>query len=222
MKLPNKKYGVIYADPPWHFRTFGPKGRKRSPDWKPHKDAAAQHYETMSIDDMMKLPIANIAEENCALFMWISWPMLEDALRLMSAWGFTYKTCAFSWIKANASQIDLFRDDLDGQIGLGYWTRSNGEVCLLAMRGKPKRLKKDVRQAIIEPRRQHSRKPDCVYERIERLMGDVPKIELFSRTRRKGWDMVGHQVGKFITPEPNHRGDSSSGHTQPRKKRNSK
>src|SRR5262249_24906376 len=106
----------------------------------------------------------------------------------------------FAWMKADASQIDLFRDDFDVEMLLGYWTRSNSEVCLLATRGKPKRLNADVRQGIIAPRREHSRKPDCVHERIERLVAG-PYLELFARQRRPGWDCWGYEVDKFA-PSP--------------------
>jgi N6-adenosine-specific RNA methylase IME4 len=117
-------------------------------------------------------------------------------LELIRAWGFEYKTCAFSWMKAHAGQIEMFRDDFDALMGMGYWTRANNEVCLLATRGKPKRLNADVRQGIIAPRREHSRKPDGIHERIERLVAG-PYVELFARATRPGWDAWGNEVGKF-------------------------
>jgi N6-adenosine-specific RNA methylase IME4 len=145
---------------------------------------------------LQSLPVADLALSNCCLFMWISWPQLPEALQLIEAWQFVYKTCAFSWMKGRATQIEMFREDADVQVGLGYWTRANSEVCLLATRGSPKRLNADVRQGIIEPRREHSRKPDCVYERIERLVAG-PYVELFARTRRQNWSAWGNEVGKF-------------------------
>jgi N6-adenosine-specific RNA methylase IME4 len=99
-------------------------------------------------------------------------------------------------MKAHAGQVEMFRDNIEVQVGLGYWTRSNSEVCLLATRGKPKRINADVRQGIIAPRREHSRKPDCVHERIERLVAG-PYLELFARQRRPGWDCWGNEVDKF-------------------------
>jgi N6-adenosine-specific RNA methylase IME4 len=120
--------------------------------------------------------------------------MLDDAFMVMDAWGFVYKTCAFAWFKGNA--LPLFPDDMRDQMGCGYWTRANSEVCLLGTRGRPKRVNADVRQAILEPRREHSRKPDCIYERIERLV-EGPYLELFARSRRRGWDAFGYEVGKF-------------------------
>jgi N6-adenosine-specific RNA methylase IME4 len=194
--LPTKNFSVIYADPPWHFKTFNAKGRARSPDWKPFKGSPSVHYDTMSAEAIRTLPVAEYAADDSCLFLWICWPLLAEALELIDAWGFTYKTCAFSWTKANASQVEMFRNDNDVQMGMGYWTRSNSEVCLLATRGKPKRLDAGVRQAIIEPRRQHSRKPDCVYGRIERLIGG-PYLEMFARNTRPGWSSFGNQVGKF-------------------------
>jgi len=125
--------------------------------------------------------------------------MLEDALWVIRSWGFTYKTCAFDWMKAHVDQIDLFRDDADPLMGPGYWTRSNTEPCLLATRGRPTRRSKSVRMGIVEPRREHSRKPDCVLSRIEQLV-DGPYLELFARSRRKGWASWGNEVDKFDTP----------------------
>jgi N6-adenosine-specific RNA methylase IME4 len=122
--------------------------------------------------------------------------MLRQAMQVTEGWGFTHKSCAFVWTKANVSQMDMFRDDADPDMLMGYWTRANTEFCLLGTRGKPKRLAADVRQAIIEPRREHSRKPDCVYDRIERLVAG-PYVELFARTRRKGWSSWGNEIDKF-------------------------
>lgn len=187
MEWPTGKFGVILADCPWHFQS-----------WAPEKAGRAVPYSTMSFEALKALPVASLAAPDCVLLPWICWPQLEQALELIKAWGFTYKTCAFSWIKADTSQVEMFRDDADVQVGLGYWTRANSEVCLLATRGNPKRLNADVRQAIVEPRREHSRKPDCVYERIERLVGG-PYLELFARTQRHGWHSWGNQTSLFKT-----------------------
>lgn len=125
--------------------------------------------------------------------------MLLDAFKVIEAWGFTYITCAFAWIKTNHLRIPIDDDEFGSvAIGTGYWTRSNSEVCLLAKRGKPKRLNADVRQAIIEPRREHSRKPDCIHERIEHLVAG-PYLELFSRHSRPGWTTWGNQSDHFET-----------------------
>jgi N6-adenosine-specific RNA methylase IME4 len=153
----------------------------------------------MAIEDIAALPIKSIAADDCALFLWTCWPTLSDAWDLLEAWDFEYKTCAFDWMKAHAGQLDMLRDDTDALVGMGYWTRANSEPCLLATRGKPKRLHADVRQGIIEPRRQHSRKPDCVHERIERLV-EGPYLELFARQSRPGWTTWGNEATKFDAP----------------------
>lgn len=184
--LRRNHYGVIYTDPPWNYADWG-EGTTRT---------VSSKYKVMPTDDIGRLPVAELAAPDCALFMWVAWPKLKDAWELLDYWGFTYKTCAFSWVKANTSQIDLFRDDADAQVGMGNWTRANSEVCLLATRGRPSRLNADVRQGIIEPRREHSRKPDCVYARIERLVAG-PYVELFARTTHAGWSSWGNQVDKF-------------------------
>jgi N6-adenosine-specific RNA methylase IME4 len=186
--LPQQHFGAIYADPPWSFRVWNKNtGTGRS---------AESHYSTMAMADIAALPVADLAAPDCVLFMWACWPSLPDALGIIEQWGFTYKTCGFDWMKARASQIEMFRDDGDVQVGMGYWTRANTEPCLLATRGKPKRLNADVRQGILEPRRQHSRKPDCVHGRIERLVAG-PYLELFARAPREGWTVWGNQTDKF-------------------------
>lgn len=186
--LPRGHFKAILADPPWAFAAW-------SGDALPSRVADA-HYGTMSIHDIAKLPVAELAAEDCALFMWVVWPTLPEALGVVEAWGFKYKTCGFAWTKADARQPEFFHDDVTPYMGLGYWTRANSEVCLLATRGKPKRLNADVRQAIIEPRREHSRKPDCVPSRIERLV-EGPYLELFARTERPGWTCWGNETTKF-------------------------
>lgn len=197
--LPRGHFKAIYADPAWKFYNWS-----KRPWWeradKNTSRAAERHYDTMSIEDMAALPVADLAAEDSVLFMWATWPTLPDALKLIEAWGFTYKTCGFDWMKAHAGQIEMFREDVDVQVGMGYWTRANSEPCLLATRGKPKRINADVRMGIIEPRRQHSRKPDCVPSRIERLV-DGPYLELFARTQRQGWTVWGNQTDKFAPAE---------------------
>jgi N6-adenosine-specific RNA methylase IME4 len=185
--LPSGKFGAIYADPAWSFACWSGKGKARS---------AENHYATMTMDEICSMPVADVAADDCVLFMWACWPLLPEALKVIEAWGFTYKTCGFDWMKANNRQPDMFREDADVQVGMGYWTRANSEPCLLATRGKPKRLNADVRMGIIEPRRQHSRKPDCVHGRIERLVAG-PYLELFARTPREGWTVWGNETDKF-------------------------
>lgn len=182
--LPRGHYRAILADPPWRFETWSDKGRGR---------AAEQHYETAAMGDLAALPVREIAADASVLFLWATWPTIGRAFSLIEAWGWRYKTCAFCWMKTTATGKPF--------AGLGYWTRANTEPCLLATRGHPRRVHADVRQGIIEPRREHSRKPDCVYERIERLVPG-PYLELFARNTRPGWDSWGNEVGKFAPVLP--------------------
>ena len=112
-----KKYSIIYADPPWAYRTYSKKGQGRS---------AESHYPTMCIEDIKALPVGELAAKDCALFLWITFPCLGEALEVLAAWGFSYKTVAFVWVKQNRKNDDLFT-------GMGYWTRANAEICILAM-----------------------------------------------------------------------------------------
>lgn len=184
--LKRSHYRAILADPPWRFETWGDQTNAAT-----HVD---RHYQTMTTDDILWLPVKHLAAPDCVLFLWVTWPTLRIATQVIDAWGFTYKTCAFSWMKADPYR--LFADDATPEMLGGYWTRSNTEVCLLATRGKPKRLNADVRQGIIAPRREHSRKPDGIHERIKRLVAG-PYCELFARQKRKGWDVWGNQTDKF-------------------------
>lgn len=183
---PTGKYGAILADPPWTFETWG--------DQTNASTYVARHYNTMSAEEIANLPVESLAAKDCVLAIWITWPTLIHALKVIERWGFVYKTCAFSWMKADPFR--LFADEATPIMGAGYWTRSNTEPCLLATRGKPKRLNADVRQGIIAPRREHSRKPDGIHERIERLVKG-PYLELFARQRRKGWTCWGNELDKF-------------------------
>jgi N6-adenosine-specific RNA methylase IME4 len=181
--LKYRKYGVIYADPPWSFRNWSAKGTGRN---------AVSHYDCLGFETLAALPIGSLAAENCALFLWATDPLLPRAFDLIQAWGFEYKTVGFYWVKLNTAA----KHDSDYFTGLGYWTRANPEQCLLATRGKPPRKAKDVRRLVVERRREHSRKPDCVRERIERLVAG-PYLELFARETKEGWDCWGDQVALF-------------------------
>lgn len=191
MEWPKGKFGAILADPPWGYQTWS------GPEKKVASRGTVAPYKTMSMDEIAQLPVADLAADDCVLFLWVVWPTMPEALRIIDAWGFTYKTCAFSWIKADASQVEMFQDDIEPYMGLGYWTRANSEVCLLATRGGPKRRNADVRQAIVAPRREHSRKP-LIYDRIERLV-DGPYCEIFARNQRDGWCSWGNEVDKYKT-----------------------
>ena len=177
MLLPNKKYGVIYADPPWSFKTYSEKGKDSSPE---------KHYPVLSIADIIRLPVDRIAKDNAVLLMWVVDPLLDQAFIVIDAWGFKYKTVGFTWAKSNKTKPGFFT-------GLGYWTRGNPEMCLLATKGKPKRLSKSVPQLVIDQRREHSKKPDIMYKHIENLL-EGPYIELFARQKVSGWDAWGNEV----------------------------
>ena len=167
-------YGAIYADPPWTFATYSHKGKGRS---------AEAHYDCMSIADIMALPVATWAAPDCVLFLWTTDPLLPAALDVIEAWEFIFKTVGFVWAKTTA-------DGAGFPIGTGYYTRANPEICLLATRGRPKRLSRSVRKLIVAPRREHSRKPDEAAEGIEALCAG-PYLELFARAPRPGWDSWG-------------------------------
>ena len=186
-------YQVLLADPPWAFRTFS------GENMTPHR-CAEDHYRTMTLAEMQALPVGEVAAPDCALFMWTVGSHLAESIELARAWGFEFKTDAFYWIKQrliDADQVDLFTGDIaEPRMGFGYWTRKQVEPCWLFTRGRPKRLSKGVRQAIVEPRRKHSRKPDAQYARIEALVAG-PYAELFARTQRPGWDCWGNETEKF-------------------------
>lgn len=178
-----KKYNIIYADPPWKYKVYSKKGKGRS---------AENHYPTMSIDEICALPVSNLADKDCTLFLWVTFPTLREAFAVIDAWGFTYKTVAFVWIKQNKKTPSLFW-------GLGFWTRANAEICLLATKGKPKRQAANVHQVIVSPVEQHSKKPDEAKEKIISLIGDLPRIELFARQTTPGWDVWGNEVKSDIS-----------------------
>ncbi len=181
-----KLYDVIYADPPW---SYGDKAMNRG--------GAERHYTTTSIADLAKLELP--ASDNCALFMWATMPQIPAALDLMQQWGFSYKTVAFVWVKANKKATD------SPFWGMGSWTRANAELCLLVVKGKPVRLGKGVHQLIVEPEiltdpiMQHSRKPGVARDKIVGLLGDVPRLELYARDHADGWDVYGYEAPDPIT-----------------------
>ena len=173
----DKKYNIIYADPAWQY-DFG----KTSSRFVNNK------YTVMDKQSICELPVKSISAENSVLLMWITFPKLDWALDVIKAWGFNYKTVAFTWIKQNKKSDSLFW-------GMGYYTRSNAEICLLATKGKTlERKSKSVHQVVISKIREHSRKPDEVRDRIVELFGDIPRIELFARQQVNGWNCWGNEV----------------------------
>lgn len=177
-----KNYKIIYADPPWSYSTWSQKGQGRS---------ASRHYSVMRSIDIYNLPVNEIADDNCVLFLWAIFPMLPEALYTIKQWGFDYKSMAFNWIKRNKKSDSWFW-------GMGYWTRQNSEICLLATKGNPKRKSASVHSIIDTPREEHSKKPDIVREKIIELVGDLPRIELFAREKVEGWDSWGNEVESDI------------------------
>lgn len=176
----DKKYPVILADPAWDFKTNVTKNGRH----------VTKHYNTMSFEAIKNLPVADLSADDAILFLWVTNPLLNRATEIIETWGFRYKTVGFTWIKQNKKSNGLFR-------GMGYYTRANAEHCLIGTRGKVlPRKSKSVEQLIFAPRREHSRKPDEIYHRIEALY-DGPYLELFSRSSKPGWTLWGDEVGKF-------------------------
>lgn len=177
IEFPTKKYNIIYADPPWSYNDKALAGNR----------GACCKYPTQSKDWIDNLPVINIADDDCALFLWVTMPKLNECWQLIEKWGFTYKTVAFTWVKKNKTKDSWFW-------GMGRWTRANAELCLLATRGNIKRLSASVHSVIDSPIERHSKKPDVVRDRILQLLGDLPRIELFARKSSAGWDVWGNEV----------------------------
>lgn len=191
-----RKWRVIYADPPWNFENRSELGEDRN---------ANRHYDTMTIEDIMAMPVADIAEDDAVLFMWVTDPTLDQAMHVIRAWGFEYKTVAFYWVKTwESADLECMNETRSFPLSTGYITRANPEQMLIASRGSPSKrihlidgvLKPDmsIRRLQFGARGVHSQKPAKFYNLIERLY-DGPYLELFARTRREGWGSWGNQVG---------------------------
>lgn len=167
---PVPPFAVLYADPPWRYQGGHP-----------------LPYPTMTTPAICALPVQRLCAPDCALFLWSTYPLLPDALAVMTAWGFRYVTVAFTWVKQNPSGVGY-------HFGLGGWTRANPEICLLGTRGRPKRASASVPNLLVSPRRQHSKKPDEARDRIVALCGNLPRAELFARQRVEGWSAWGNEV----------------------------
>lgn len=183
--LPDKKYSIIYADPPWSYRD----------SQKANGLGAVGHYPLMSTADICALPVADIAAADCMLFLWATWPCLEDALKVISAWGFDYKTIGFLWLKLNRNGTYSAR-------GTGHYTKPNSEPCLIGRKGRRLVERYDISSIIQAKRGRHSAKPPIVRHKIVELCGDLPRIELFARPRdtlvdidhMDGWDLWGNET----------------------------
>lgn len=180
LDLPKRHYRCLLGDPPWAFKTYS---GNRVP-----QRAKQQHYQTMTEAELVALPVAQVVADNALLVMWVLDTHIDQALRIGAAWGFEFKTVGLVWHKMSEGGR--------AYIGLGHWFRSTGEVSLLFTHGTPKRMSRAERQFIYSPVREHSRKPEDQYRRIERLVAG-PRLELFARQRRPGWDAVGNELGKF-------------------------
>ena len=178
------RYQVVLADPPWHYNDKAGAGQR----------GAEFKYSVLKPADIMSLPVRQMVADDAVLFLWITFPQLPLAEQVMRAWGFEYRTVGFVWVKQNPKAASL-------AWGMGNWTRSNAEACLLGIRGKPKRASAGVHSVVVSPRLAHSQKPAEVRERIVKLCGDVPRIELFARDRGSGWHVWGNEVESDIDME---------------------
>jgi len=179
-----QKYKVIMSDPPWQYSDKAAAGRR----------GADFQYPTMSVREIQALPVRRFADEDCALFLWTTMPFIPEAIKVMKSWGFTYKTVAFTWVK-RTKHGKLFW-------GMGSWTRANPEICLLGVKGKPKPISHAVHSVCEAKVRKHSQKPDEIRDSIVKLMGDVPRLEMFARQTTDGWDAWGNQVDDSVEIAP--------------------
>lgn len=175
-----KKYQIVYADPPWDY------GNNSFPS-----TSLKNAYPLMKTEDICALRVADIVQPNALLFLWTTMTHIPHALRVIDAWGFRYVTNGFTWVKVHEkSRLPV--------VGMGYWTRQNAELCLVAKRGQMTRVEKAVLSIIIEPRRLHSQKPERVRRDIVRICGDLSRIELFARDKSPGWDIWGNTLANDI------------------------
>lgn len=175
-----KKYKIIYADPPWQYN-----------DKSLNRGGAERHYKTTANSDLENIDVQSVCDDDCIMFMWATFPKMQEALELMAAWGFTYKTNAFTWVKKNKIKDSWFW-------GMGRWTRSNAEICLIGVKGKPKRLDMGVHSIIEAKVMDHSQKPQEARDKILRLVGDLPRLEMFARSAQQGWDVFGDEAPNGI------------------------
>lgn len=174
-ELPDGKYQIIYADPAWKYWSGG---------WKNQE----QHYTTMDLEEIKQLPVQDISDENCILFLWATFPYLKETIEVMESWGFNYSTVGFVWVKKTKT------GKKDFHFGCGSWTRANAEICIIGIKGSIERKDAGISQIIYEPVQEHSKKPDVVRDKIIQLVGNLPRIELFAREKIKGWDSWGNEI----------------------------
>ena len=171
--FPDKKYQIIYADPPWKYKE----------DWG--NGAAKHHYKAMTMEELRVLPVKEIADDNCHLYLWATNPFIREGLELVGEWGFEYKQL-ITWIKTNANN-SLY-------MGLGYYFRVCTEQCILAVKGRLPRLDKGIKNAFYAPHTIHSKKPPVFRDLILKHSGELPRIELFARQKVDGWDCWGNEI----------------------------
>jgi len=181
------KYNIIYADPPWKYNSRNNINTRFG-------GGVFNKYSLMTMEEIKSLPISNLAEENCVLFLWCTFPYLDEQIKLFDYWGFRYCTLGFSWIKTNSKNGKPF-------FGVGYYAKSNCEICLMGMKGQLKPISNKVSSVIISPRREHSKKPDEVRNKIVELFGDLPRIELFAREKVEGWASWGNEIESDVEIE---------------------
>lgn len=181
----NGKYKIIYADPPWSYNCWKGKDSR----------TADSHYKVMDTDKICSMGVSKICDDKeCVLFMWTTAPFFQDAFRVIESWGFVYKTVAFTWVKKNKKSDSLF-------YGMGHYTRANAEFCLMAIKKgtkAPKVINKSVHSVVISNVEEHSKKPDEVRKRIVELFGNIPRVELFAREKKKGWHVFGNEVDSDV------------------------
>lgn len=195
--LPRRHFGCVVADPAWRFKS---RTALQAQNWDSRRDVD-KHYNTMDLEAIKAMPVRDIAAKDAHLFLWVTGPCLPWGFEVMHAWGFKYSSVAFTWVKLrrsyDARQLRVLPSaEADLHVGLGLTTRKNAEFCLLGRRGNAKRLAKDVREIIMAPVREHSRKPDEAAARIERYCAG-PYLELFARASRPGWTTWGREATKF-------------------------
>jgi len=174
------KYKIILADPPWAYRNMGN-----------IQNNVLNHYNTMSNEDIENLNINDISDDNSILFLWCTFPKLQEGLNTIKAWGFEYKTIGFIWVKTNKNNNKPF-------FGVGWYTKSNAEVCLIGVKGKAPKISNSVSSVVISKREEHSKKPDEVKKRIIEFCGDIKRIELFAREKSHGFDVWGNEINNDI------------------------
>ena len=182
--LPDKKYNIIYADPPWHYGSKSAVNNTTGSAIKPLSD----HYSTMSLQELKNMSIKNMTKDDAACFMWVTDSHIDEALEVLRSWGFAYKTIAFNWVKTT-SKGNYCKN-------VAPWTMKSSEICLLGIKGRMTKYKQanNIESLVIAQRTQHSQKPNEVRKRIEDLFGDLPRIELFAREKTDGWDVWGDEI----------------------------